>query len=113
MALENAFDKLKDGLEDLGSLEIRSFSGDISAVLGTGNANQSFKTLFDKAVKDGKISLKMYTRLDADGDSDHFIADSGVDEGMATGHIAAFQMGQDIRRTYIELFRDVAQRIVK
>ena len=113
MALENAFDKLRDGLEDLGSLEIRSFTGDVTAVLGSGNANQSFKTLFDKAVKDGKISLKMLTRLDADGDSDHFVADSGVDEGMAASHIAAFQMGQEIRRSYIELFRDVAQRIVK
>ena len=113
MALENAFDKLRDGLEDLGSLEIKSFSGDVNAVLGTGASNQSFKTLFEKALKDGKISLKMYTRLDADGDSDHFIADSGVDEGMAAGHVAAFRMGQDIRRTYIELFRDVAQRIIK
>ncbi|MFK7945915.1 MAG: hypothetical protein AB8B85_23815 [Paracoccaceae bacterium] len=113
MALENAFDKLRDGLEDLGSLEIRSFSGDVTAVINSGAGNQSFKTLFDKAIKDGKISLKMYTRLDADGDSDHFIADSGIDDGMAAGHIAAFQMGQEIRRSYIELFRDVAQRIVK
>lgn len=112
MALTDAFDKLRDGLEDLGSLEVRSFSGDVTALLGTGTANQSFKTLFDKAVKDGKISLKIYTRLDADGDSDHFLAESGVDEGMATSHVAAFQMGQEIRRTYIELFRDVAQRIV-
>lgn len=113
MALTDAFDKLRDGLEDLGSLEIRSFSGDVNAVIGSGTANQSFKQLFDKAVKDGKISLKMYTRLDADGDSDHFIADSGIDDGMAAGHIAAFQMGQEIRRSYIELFRDVAQRIIK
>lgn len=113
MALENAFDKLRDGLEDLGSLEIRSFTGDVTAVLGSGNANQNFKTMFDKAIKDGKISLKMLTRLDADGDSDHFVADSGIDEGMAASHIAAFQMGQEIRRSYIELFRDVAQRIVK
>ena len=112
MALTDAFDKLRDGLEDLGSLEIRSFTGDVNAVIGSGSANQSFKQLFDKAVKDGKISLKMYTRLDADGDSDLFVSESGVDEGLAASHIAAFQMGQEIRRSYIELFKDVAQRIV-
>lgn len=113
MALEDAFKKLRDGLVDLGSLEVRSFSGDITAMLGNGTANQSFKQLFDKAVKDGKISMKVYTRLDADGDSDHFMAEGGVDEGMAASHVAAFQMGQEIRRTYLELFKDIAEGIIR
>jgi hypothetical protein len=112
MALSDAFGKLKDGLQDLGSLEVRSFSGDVSTFLTQAPGGQDFQKLFDKSVKDGVISLKIYTRLDADGDSDHFVADSGVDSTMAESHVAAFQMGQEIRRSYIELFKDLATRII-
>ena len=113
MALTDAFAKLKEGLQDLGSLEVRSFSGDVTAFLSGAPGGQDFQKLFDKAVKDGSISLKIYTRLDADGDSDHFLSDGGIDQGMADSHIAAFQMGQEIRRSYIELFKDLAERVIK
>ncbi len=112
MALKDAFAKLKDGLQDLGSLEVRSFSGDVSAFLNQAAGNQDFQKLFDKALKDGVISLKIYTRLDADGDSDHFLSDTGIDQTMADSHVAAFQMGQEIRRGYIELFKDLANRTI-
>ena len=112
MALSDAFGKLKDGLQDLGSLEVRSFSGDVTAFLTSSPGGLDFQKTFDKAVKDGAISLKIYTRLDADGDSDHFLADGGIDPALADSHVAAFEMGQEIRRSYIELFKDLASRII-
>ena len=104
--------RLADPEAVAGSLEVRSFSGDVSAFLTQAAGGQDFQKLFDKSVKDGVISLKIYTRLDADGDSDHFVAETGVDGTMADSHVAAFQMGQEIRRSYIELFKDLANRVI-
>ncbi|MEM0991087.1 MAG: hypothetical protein AAGK00_19640 [Pseudomonadota bacterium] len=113
MALSDAFGKLKEGLLDLSSLEVRTFTGEIDLMVGAvdGDAD-NFKKMLDEAKAEGKVSMKIYTRLDADGDSDHFVAASGVDDAMVTSHVAAFKMGQEIRRSYIELFRDLAERTI-
>ncbi|MEM7743883.1 MAG: hypothetical protein AAF409_09245 [Pseudomonadota bacterium] len=113
MSLSNAFTGLKNGLKDLGSLEVRTFTGEIDMLINVpAGDDTAFAKAFDKAKTTGDLKLRIYTRLDADGDSEHYVSDSGVDEGMATSHVAAFQMGQEIRRSYLELFRETAERII-
>jgi hypothetical protein len=112
MALSDAFEKLKEGLRDLSSLEVRTYSGDISIFLDPENEDADFKKLVDDNIKSGTIKLKLYTRLDADGDSDHFFAADEIDRVLLDSHVQAFKMGQDIRRGYLELFKSFAEGII-
>jgi len=112
MSLETAFKKLGNALEDLSSLEVRTYTGDIKTFLSEDETAENFKKLVSDNVAAGTLELKLYTRLDADGDSDHFFASGNIDETMLKSHVEAFKMGQDIRRAYIELFKDVAQKLL-
>ena len=110
MALKDAFDKLREGLEDLASLEVRTFSGDYKVLINAqGSAGKDFKQLADEGIKKGTLTLQLMTRLDADGDSDHFFASGEVGERMLASHLAAFKLGQEIRQGYLEMFRTLAQ----
>jgi hypothetical protein len=114
MGLKDAFDGLKEGLVDLSSLEVRTYSGDLTLFLDPDMSPDDFKELVAKsttAPANGdppQIKLMLYTRLDADGDSDHFFASGDIEKTMLESHVAAFQMGHEIRRAYLELFKQLA-----
>ena len=112
MALKDALQKLADGLEDLASLEVRTYSGNITTLIDSDKDTTKFKELVKKGLTGGDFRLKLYTRLDADGDSDHFFDAGGIDEIMLNSHIEAFNMGHEIRKAYLELFKDVADDIL-
>lgn len=119
MGLTQAFAGLKEGLADLSSLEVRTYSGDLTLFLETDAKAERFKELVDTATtaasddKPAQIKLMLYTRLDADGDSDHFFATGDIDKTMLDSHVAAFQMGHEIRRAYLELFKNIALDAIK
>ena len=113
MSLTTAFEALKEGLTDFSKLEVRTFTGDISALVEKSTGDLDVGAIVDAAVKDGTINLRLYTRLDADGDSDQFFSDGPIDPVLVEAHASAFQMGQEIRHSYLELFTDVAKRIIK
>jgi hypothetical protein len=112
MSLTTAFDALKAGLTDFSKLEVRTFTGDISALIEGATGELDVGAIVDAAVKDGTITLRLYTRLDADGDSDQFFSDGPIDPIVVDAHTSAFRMGQEIRHSYLELFKDVAKRII-
>lgn len=111
MSLTEAFSKLRDGLKDLSQLEVRTFTGDISAQIKGHTGKLDVGTIVDSEVKKGTVKLKLYTRLDADGDSDHFFDSGPIDPVIVESHASAFEMGQEIRRSYLELFGDLAQTL--
>ena len=113
MSLSTAFEALKDGLKDFSKLEVRTFTGDISALINNTTDELDVGTIVDAATKNGTIALRIYTRLDADGDCDQFFSDGTVDPILVEAHASAFQMGQEIRHSYLELFTDIATRIIK
>ncbi len=112
MALEAAFTKLGETLEDLGSLETRTFRGKVTAeILSAASANE-FKTLLEEARVGGTLTLVLYTRMDGDGDSDHIYLEDGIEQAVIDAHKSAFDMGREIRQGYLELFKDVAERLI-
>lgn len=113
MSLTKAFGKLKEGLEDFSKLEVRTFTGDISALIKGSAGDLDVGKIFDAAVKEGTLTLRLYTRLEADGDSDQFFSEGPIDPILVEAHASAFQMGQEIRHSYLELFQDIAKRIIK
>lgn len=112
MSLTDAFKKLEEGLKDLSQLEVRTFTGDISAQIKGYSGTLDVGKIVDAEVKKGTVTLKLYTRLDADGDSDHFFDIGPIDPVVVEAHASAFEMGQEIRRSYLELFKDVAIKII-
>ena len=113
MSLTEAFENLNKGLKDFSKLEVRTFTGDISALIKGATGDLDVGKIVDAGVKDGTINLRLYTRLDADGDSDQFFSDGPIDPVLVEAHASAFQMGQEIRHSYLELFMNVAKKIIK
>ena len=93
MALEDAFKKLGDALDDLSSLETFTYRGDIEAIVKT-SGEDGFRAALDEARTEGKLHLLLYTRLDADGDSVNIHGTGGVDQSLIDAHKAAFDMGR-------------------
>ena len=112
MALEDAFNRLKDALNDLGSLETYTYSGDITAEILNADGEAAFREALDKARTEGTLHLRLYTRLDADGDCINIHGSGEIDPSLIEAHKAAFDMGRSIRQGYLELFKDVADRII-
>lgn len=113
MSLTSAFEALNAGLKDFSKLEVRTFTGDISALIKGSAGDLDVGKIFDAAVKEGTLTLRLYTRLDADGDSDQFFSDGPIDPVLVEAHASAFKMGQEIRHSYLELFQGIAKRIIK
>ena len=114
MSLSEAFTALNEKLKDFSELEVRTFTGDISALIKKSTTDKlDVGAIVDAAAKAGTITLRLYTRLDADGDSDQFFSDGPIDPILVEAHASAFQMGQEIRHSYLELFQDIAKRIIK
>ena len=112
MALEDAFKKLGDALDDLSSLETFTYRGDIEAIVKT-SGEDGFRAALDEARTEGKLHLLLFTRLVADGDSVNIHGTGGVDQSLIDAHKAAFDMGRSIRQGYLELFKDIALDIIR
>jgi hypothetical protein len=112
MSLKKAFGKLSESLQDLSSLETRTYRGDITAEILNAGSEADFKKLLDKARTKGTLKLILYTRMDGDGDSDHIYSNDAIDQGVIDAHKSAFDMGREIRQGYLELFKDIASDII-
>ena len=66
MSLTEAFENLNKGLKDFSKLEVRTFTGDIPALIKGATGDLDVGKIVDAGVKDGTINLRLYTRLDAD-----------------------------------------------
>ena len=106
MPLKDALKELEEGIEDLTSLHVQTFTGVIEMDMG----GDTFKTLKDKvetAKKDGKVLLVAETLMQSDGDSYNFITNVDVPAQAIEMHKNGVKAGMECRQAIIDLFKNL------
>ena len=108
MGLRNAVSKLNDAVEDLSSLHVQTFSGEIN-ITANQDGFDGIKALVARAKADGKIQLVAEAYYQFDGDSYNFLAKdaSEVSSKALEMHKAAVEAGMETRRGLMELVSDI------
>ena len=111
MALQEALQKLNAAVQDLTSLHVQTYSGEITFEI-TGKENfQDIRKLIkqEKAKQDSKIHLVAETLAQFDGDSYNFVKQdlANVPPLALDVHKNAVESGIETRLGLLELFTDL------
>lgn len=114
MALKKALQKVGDFVDDLATVEVRTYSGSVQSITRAMNVETSadgnrFKAILDNANTDADIKLAFLSILDFSGDAILFRAE---DETIASAeleaaHQAAVASGIQSRQAIVDLFKDL------
>jgi len=107
MALKDALQKLNNAVEDLTSLHVQTFSGDLNLDISGATDFKQLKTLLEQAKADGEISLVAETLAQFDGDSYNFVKKDldDVPKLAIEIHQKAVQAGIETRLGLLNLFK--------
>lgn len=107
MSLKTAIAKLNDAVQDLTSLHVQTFTGELTANIDGTKDFKSIHALVKKAKTDGEIKLVAETLAQFDGDSYNFIKEN-LDEVPPVAlevHKNAVKAGIETRLGLLELFK--------
>lgn len=107
MSLENALIDLKNAVGDLTSLEVQTYVGEIDVVMDGVTDSTNFETALKNAKASGKVTLKLVTKLNFDGDGIVLVPSSAPADYVQEAHDAALEAGNQVREGLIGLFADV------
>ena len=109
MALKNALQEIKDLVVDLATLEVETYTGDLSAKTGSEQDWKSFTALIREgnATAGGDFHLRLYTYIGPDGDTRLYRSQEDPPQGLIDTHTAAVKAGIETRASIIALFRDL------
>lgn len=100
-----AFKELGEGIADLSTLTVQTFSGKLSStVVQDDGSVLDWENLMKEAKSSGTVNLEAFTEIKLDGDTTNFVA-SGIDPVVSAAHQAAFKAAQDYRQGVINLFK--------
>ena len=105
--LQDALEGLKNVLCDLSSIEVQTYVGEIDVVIEGQTGTTSFEDALKNAKTNGKIALKLVTKLNLDGDGIVLVPESAPADYIQQAHNAALKAGNDVRQGMISLFSDV------
>ena len=105
--LEEALTALKNAACDLTSIEVQTYVGDIDVVVKDQTGSTSFEDALRQAKEDGKMKLKLVTKLNMDGDGIVLVPESAPAGYIQEAHNAALKSGNEVRQGMISLFADV------
>jgi hypothetical protein len=102
MALfKDALKTISDGISDMSQLNVRTFTGNITAPA----AGQDAKDYMDTAFADGNLEVVALTRIKLDGDADQFfVKDDALRALLLPAHQEAIRAGQASRQAAFNLF---------
>lgn len=110
MSFEDALGSIGEGIKDLSQLNVRTFTGDISATA----AGLDSKGYMDAVFKDGKLEPVALTRIMLDGDADQYIIkDADIRKELLPAHQDAIKAGQASRQAAFNLFTSKVSELIK
>lgn len=103
----SAIKKLGEGVVDILSMRVQTFTGTLRAQVDGASGNiQDWSALLDQAKAAGEVNLAMDTNMAIDGDTTLFIAD-GVPEDVKDAHLEAVEGAREYRAGIVEAFADL------
>ncbi len=110
MALKDAVKKINDVIQDLSSLHVQTYTGEVNFTGDAPAGESKFTTVRDKVQElknDNKITLVAEAYYQFDGDSYNFLASGGVSQAALEMHKAAVDAGIKTRQGLVELVQDI------
>lgn len=109
MGLKGALTKLDRAVEDLTSLHVQTFTGELDIEITGKEEFSSFRESVKKSKDSGKISLVAETLAQFDGDSYNFITKdlNNIPEIALELHQNAVESGIETRLGLLTLFKDL------
>ncbi len=106
MTLRSVLEQAKEGIKDLSSLEVQTYTGEISVdVNSIGSTN--FDEILNTAKVTGNIKLAQVTKINIDGDAINLVPDTKPPAHVAAAHQTALIAGQNVRVSILELFKNL------
>ena len=115
MSFKEAFSKLKTAVGDISSLDVKSYSGTLTANIHGDNDGSiiDWEKLVSAAKEEqGSVSLKLASHFNFDGDATLFVADSEIPTDLRAAHDDAVKAGQQIRSDLFELFSEGLKKLI-
>ena len=109
MGLKEALNKLNEAVQDLTSLHVQTFTGEIKSEITGSESFEDIQKLVQQAKTDGEISLVAETLAKFDGDSYNFVKQdlSNIPAVALETHKNAVQSGVETRLGLLKLFKDL------
>ena len=110
MALfQDALKKISEGISDMSQLNVRTFTGNITAPA----AGMDSKNYMDAVFKNGQLEVVALTRIMLDGDADQYIVkDEALRSALLPAHQEAIRAGQASRQAAFNLFTSKMSELI-
>jgi len=107
--LKTALQGIKDAVVDLATLEVATYTGDLSATATDAAKWTSFTTAIkgDDLTVGGTFQLRLYTYISADGDARLYRSSDEPSAALVAAHESAVKAGIETRASIVALFKDV------
>lgn len=108
--IEGAFEKLKNALGDLSSLEVQTYTGDISAITPHDAAQSgavNFEQYLASLPTSANLKLVRVTKMNFDGDAFNLVPETSPPQHVLDVHDAAVKAGLEVRAGLLDLFGKV------
>lgn len=102
MAFQDVVNKAVEAIEDLSSLEVLTFRGELTSVIDQ-KGKIDWSKLTANASNVGKLKLALATNVKIDADVQQYIADDVPPQWIVDAHIAAVKSGLEARKALLEL----------
>ena len=113
MSLKKAFDGLAKGIGDLSTLDVVSYTGNLTATIqGTEGDIIDWKKLVKEAKKtNGSATLVLASHFNFDGDATLFSTTGQIPTDIRAAHNEAVELGKQIRGELFDLFSDTLKKL--
>lgn len=112
-----ALAKIGEKLRDVSELNVRTYTGDISAavanVQGVDGKPPTAKQVMDQVFQNGDLEVVGLTSMMIDGDIDEFISNVDTHKDLVAVHTGSVKTGQATRSAAFELFKSAIGDLIK
>ncbi|MDT8399191.1 MAG: hypothetical protein RQ899_11305 [Pseudomonadales bacterium] len=109
MSFTSAFKSITKNIKDLSQLNVRTYTGVISANIDGDDA----EAMLNSARQSGNLKLVGVTTMNLDGDVNQFISnDPDIKDNLHTAHFNAVQASQRSRQAVFDMFSVAITRVV-
>ncbi len=107
--LKSALEGIKDAVVDLSTLEVSTYTGDLSATAADNAKWKSFASAIkgDDQTVGGTFQLRLYTFISPDGDARLYRSSDEPSAALVAAHESAVKAGIETRASIVALFKDL------
>ncbi|OPY05147.1 MAG: hypothetical protein A4E66_02482 [Syntrophus sp. PtaB.Bin001] len=112
-SFEDALKTFKDSICDLTSIEVQTYTGNLTVEVDDQGNVPDFQKILSKAKTTGNLKLAYVTKINLDGDGIVLVPETAAPDHIQQAHNAAIKAGQEVRQAILTLFADMTGLAIK